>query len=173
MDSHFSKAWLNGCAFSGDQPLYMRFETCRRSKRRFKMLIYFIILSYHLPCMYVCRKWRFLGWSWLVAARTLRNLRSRVPHKTANSDHYCYPINGTGLLLLFLPLYLHRRCCLEALSEAPVLLLAATNMTPDAADTVVEQGTFVVPDFSVKDLLSVIPCVSWLCARADWLILHV
>ncbi|KAF8917067.1 fatty acid desaturase [Mucidula mucida] len=30
-------------------------------------------------------------------------------------------------------------------------------MTPDAADTVVEQGTFVVPDFSVKDLLSVIP----------------
>ncbi|KAK0244411.1 delta12-fatty acid desaturase [Armillaria nabsnona] len=30
-------------------------------------------------------------------------------------------------------------------------------MTPDAADTVVEQEAFVVPDFTVKDLLSAIP----------------
>ncbi|KAL0566063.1 hypothetical protein V5O48_015951 [Marasmius crinis-equi] len=30
-------------------------------------------------------------------------------------------------------------------------------MTPDATDTVVEQGVYVVPDYTVKDLLSVIP----------------
>ncbi|KAF9267464.1 delta 12-fatty acid desaturase [Marasmius fiardii PR-910] len=30
-------------------------------------------------------------------------------------------------------------------------------MTPDSSDTVVEQGVFVVPDFTIKDLLSAIP----------------
>ena len=32
-------------------------------------------------------------------------------------------------------------------------------MTPNSSDTVVEQGVYVVPDFTVKDLLSAIPCV--------------
>lgn len=30
-------------------------------------------------------------------------------------------------------------------------------MTPDPADTVVEQATYVVPDYTIKELLGVIP----------------
>lgn len=32
-------------------------------------------------------------------------------------------------------------------------------MTPDAADTVVEQETFIVPQLTIKELLDVIPYV--------------
>jgi hypothetical protein len=53
-------------------------------------------------------------------------------------------------------------------------------MTPDPADTVVQQEVFVVPDFSIKELLDTIPYVPQLvnlkinrCANTVSLVLTV